>query len=280
MPEKEKTQEEKKVALRATLLPGVPLIDIHQLIDIEDVIAYLRNAVTDNWAYKITFNKGTKDEKVTKGLGIVGAREVAAIIAKLSRGQHVIRALKINRLEETAETWEAEVLVGLFLIWTKPDGTMGELLLNTIVGYHGQEKMGKRKDGSTWVVNVPDKLAISKATRKGIESWIPDKWTQRIIAVAEKEKKIRDEGGEGGSSEPGTESKGNNKATEPQIAGINKRLGNKHVDGPTREHYEKAMGMGMDKWQASRAIKSLDQIIKAGEDKEKEEDKSDGQGLF
>ena len=272
---KDNASAQKMLDVREKLLPGVPIIDVHQLVDVEDVIAHLRNAVTENWAYKITFSKGTKDEKTAKGLGIVGAREVAAIIAKLSRGQHVIRALKINRLEETAEAWEAEVLVGLFIVWTKPDGTTGELLLNTIVGYHGQEKMGKRRDGSTWIINVPDKLAVSKATRKGFESWIPDKWIQRIIQVAEKEGKVRDE-----TEERGGESKDkdkNNKPTQAQIDGLNRRLKSKHLDGPTKQHYEEALGLGMDKWQMSRAIKTLDQLIKAGEEKEK---KDNGKGLF
>lgn len=265
-----KTKEEVKAGL-----PALPMVDVYDLVDVDQIIEQLRKAVTEKWAYKIKFG-----DTYAKGLGIVGAREVAVIIAKLSKGQHVIRAMEIMRLEETAEAWEANVLVGLWIVGIV-DGKAVELCLNTIVGSCRQPKLGTRKDGSTWVIQLPDKLAVSKATRKGIESFIPDKWTERIVDIADKEGKMRDESDE--SKSAGSDNGKDSKPTKAQIEGLNRRLKNKHIDEPTREHYENAMGLGMDKWQASRAIKTLDQIIKAGEDKNAKKSKgsqSSGEGLF
>lgn len=245
------------------------MADVYDLVDINDVLNHLRKAVTDKWAYRFKFADG----KIAQGLGIVGARETAVILAKLSKGQHVIRAMKIMRLEETAESWDSEVLVGLYVVGIVNDKPV-ELLLNTIIGTCRQPKLGVRQDGSTWVINHPDKLSVSKSTRKGIESFIPDKWAKKIVEVAEREGKIHDETEE---SENGSAQ--GKKATGKQINAIKGMLKFNYIDKATKEHYEAAMEKDMTSYEASRAIQTLDAIIKAGKAKEKES-KGDGESLL
>jgi len=244
-------------------LPALRMADVYDLVDINDVINHLKKAVTDKWAYKFKFSDG----KVAKGLGIVGARETAVILAKLSKGQHVIRAMKIMRLEETAESWDSEVLVGLYVVGIINEKPV-ELLLNTIIGTCRQPKLGVRQDGSTWVINHPDKLSVSKSTRKGIESFIPDKWAKKIVEVAEREGKIHDETEE--SENGSAQSK---KATTKQTNAIKGLMNYKYVDNETNEHYKAALDKGMTSYEASRAIQTLNKIIEAG--KEKEEKKNE-----
>jgi len=248
-----------------TGLPALPMMDVYDLVDVKDIVEHLRKAVTKKWAYEITFNKGTEKQKIVRGLGITGSMETAVIIAKLSKGQHVIRPLELLKLEETAETWDAVVRAGLYVVGII-DGKSVELLLNTSLGYCNQPKMGVRKDGSTWIIEQPDKLAASKAQRMAVEKLIPDKWKITIIDVAIKEGKIQREDEE--NSPSGGEGKSNGKdASKKQTDAIEKMIMNKHVDDATATHYKGALNKGMTMLQASRAIQTLSKIIEAGKEK-------------
>lgn len=262
--------EKKNQIQQEDQLPALPMHNVYELVDIKDIIEHLRNAVTDKWAYKIPFG-----DKIARGLGITGAMETAAIIARLSKGQHVIRPLELLKLDETAEAWEATVKAGLYVVGIVNDKPM-EMLLNTSIGFHRQPKLGIRKDGSTWVIQVAEKLAVSKAQRKAVEMLIPDKWKQKIIDIAEKEDRIHDE-----TEESDNGKRTQKEATDNQIAAIKARLKSNYVDDVTRAHYETALDKSMTLHEASRAIQTLNKIIETGKAKEAEKGtvKSE-QGLF
>lgn len=251
-------------------LPAIPMQDVYDLVNVSDIINHLKKAVTEKWCYEIKFA-----DKTVRGLGITGAMEVATIVAKLSKGQHVIRPLELMKLEETAETWNAVVKAGLFVVGIVNDKPV-ELLLNTALGYCNQPKLGTRRDGSTWIVQQPDKLAASKAQRMAVEKLLPDKWKQTIIQIALKEGKIQSENGE--NSEQKVNGGNDKEITDMQKQGIEKRIMNKHVDEPTAIHYKAALNKGMTKLQASRAIQTLDKLIKTGE--EKDRSKQSGESLL
>lgn len=254
-----------------TLLPGLDIVDVYDVVDIEDILAHLRKAVTDKWAYRIDF-----EDKPARGLGIVGSRETAAIIAKLSRGQHVIRVIPGTlKVQEFPDAWEAEVYAGLYIVWT--DGETGmprELLLNSLVGFHRQPKKGVRKDGSTWVIGVPDKLAVSKAQRNAISGHIPDKWVTKIVQVAEDEGKMADETGESRATKTGKP------ATDKQRGAIEALIKSRRVDEPTRDHYQELLDGDLTIRQASKCIQDLQKIANNGPKKESDEKGKNGQQSF
>jgi hypothetical protein len=270
----ENGQKQGSVTLPQKVLPGVEIVDVYDLVTIDQILEHLRKAVTDKWAYKIEFG-----DKIVKGLGWIGTRETAAIIAKLSRGQHVIRSLKILRIQDMGDTWEAEVLAGLFLVWTdRETGQPRELMLNTTIGYHSQPKLGVRRDGSTWEINNPHKLALSKAQRNGMAALIPNKWVQTIVEVAEKEGKIADETEESRSTS-------GKSATDKQIYAIKTMLKHGDIDDATKDRYQEQV----DAWEAdhsaftltmaSKAIKTLSAIVDAKK-KDKKNGEPNGQGLL
>jgi len=165
--------------------------DIIEQVNTGQLVKHLQRAVTEAWAYQFSM-----DGKPVRGISAIGAHEVAINVAQQTRGQYVVRPIKLDFVREQDEYWEAQATAGLFVIgWDKEKAQQIELCIHMALGYATVKKFGVKRSGELYPITFPDRQAVSKAERNAMNKLLPAKVKEAVIEAALKEGKIEQENG-------------------------------------------------------------------------------------
>jgi len=145
--------------------------DIIEQVNTGQLVKHLQRAVTEAWAYQFSM-----DGKPVRGISAIGAHEVAINVAQQTRGQYVVRPIKLDFVREQDEYWEAQATAGLFVIgWDKEKAQQIELCIHMALGYATVKKFGVKRSGELYPITFPDRQAVSKAERNAMNKLLPAK---------------------------------------------------------------------------------------------------------
>jgi len=215
-------------------------VDIFDQIDTGELAKYLDKEVTGAWAYIFLDENGKPvlmNGKEVHGLSAVGANETCRFLAHKTKGQMVIRAIKLESVIEEPDCFKASVLAGSYIVGFS-SGQPIELLLNTSIGFARQSKTSQ---AGKKIIHA-EVNAVTKAERNAKSHLLPDKITNEVIRIALLKKKVV-KGDPDSGEEKQTNGEGNGFITDSEYADMFTLMKDNKIDANyllnhCKKHYQ------------------------------------------